>query len=51
MVEVVVVVVEVVKFIVKNEKEKMKEKEREFWKSVLFGGGKKKLNNVLFVWK
>ncbi|XP_024357474.1 SUPPRESSOR OF ABI3-5 isoform X4 [Physcomitrium patens] len=49
--EAVAAAAEAAKLTAKNEKEKMKEKERELRKSVLLGGGKKKLNNVLSVWK
>ncbi|XP_024386380.1 SUPPRESSOR OF ABI3-5 isoform X3 [Physcomitrium patens] len=49
--EAVAAAAEAAKLTAKKEKEKMKEKERELRKGVMLGAGKKKMNNVMSVWK
>lgn len=49
--EAVAAAAEAAKSTAKKDKEKLKEKEREIRKSMIIGAGKKKMNNVMSVWK
>lgn len=49
--EAVAAAAEAAKTTAKKDKEKLKEKEREIRKSMIIGAGKKKMNNVMSVWK